>query len=66
MVVPAGHADEGRIGSRGDRLENGDVGLGRGVSGRERSIKTSKCMCRECSRIRRLGEKVSAYWSSGV
>lgn len=37
VVVPAGYAGEGGIGGRADRLENGDIGLGRGVSGERKS-----------------------------
>lgn len=42
VVEPAGYAGEGRGRRRSDRLEDGDIGLGRGVSGEDGSANKSK------------------------
>ena len=66
VVVPAGHAGEGCSGGRGDRLEDGDIGLGRGVPMGRCQKKGSKILWARLKRIRKLGKWLSAYWSSGV
>ena len=66
VVVPAGHAGEGCSGGRGDRLEDGDIGLGRGVPMGRCQKKGSKIPWARLKRIRKLGKWLSAYWSSGV
>ena len=61
VVVPAGHAGEGCSGGSGDRLEDGDIGLGRGVPTGRCQKKGSKILWARLKRIRKLGKWLSAY-----